>query len=214
MGLGVGRYVEGIQGMSYLEFIGPGFIASTAMFGATFEITFSSYVRMTWQKTFDSIISTPVSAEDVVLGEILWAATKGVLFGLIMMLVLAVFGLIKSWLALWIIPFLFLGNMVFAILGMIVTSIVPSMDLFNLYFTLFITPSFLMSGIFFPIQDLPLPAQWLANLVPLHHLVDVVRPLAWGRPGPAVLWHIIFVVFMILILLPIPVYRMSKRLVN
>ncbi len=214
MGIGVGRYVDGIQGMSYLQFIGPGFIASTAMFGATFEITFSSYVRMIWQKTFDSIISTPVSAEDVVLGEILWAATKGALFGLIMMLVLALFGLIQSWYALWIIPFLMVSNLMFAVLGMIVTSVVPSIDLFNMYFTLFVTPSFLLSGIFFPISGLPRLAQWLANLVPLYHMVEVVRPLAWGKPSVAMGLHALAILIFIVVLLPIPLYRMARRLVN
>ena len=214
MGLGVGRYVEAIHGMNYIQYIAPGFIASTAMFGTSFEVTFSTYVRLTWQKTFDGMVSTPVNAEDVVFGEILWGASKGVLFGCIMMLVLAVVGLIPSWSALWIIPFLFLANMVFATIGMTVSSLVPSMDFFNFYITGFVTPSFLLSGIFFPIDGLPKFAQLLANISPLYHIVEVVRALAWGQQSAATGMHVLIVALAVLILLPYPIHRMSKKLVS
>ena len=214
MGLGVGRYVDGIHGMSYIAFIAPGFIASTAMFGTTFEVTFSTFVRFTWQKTFDAMITTPVNAADVAFGELLWSASKGTLFGTIMLFVLSIFGLIPSWNALLIIPFLLLANLVFAILGMIVTSLVPSMDFFNFYFTGFVTPSFLLSGIFFPIDEMPKLVQFLANFVPLHHIVEVVRSLAWGQWTDMTTFHLCVIVLMVVILIPIPVHRMAKRLVN
>ena len=213
MGLGVGRYVHGIHGMNYINYIAPGFIASTAMFGTSFEVTFSTFVRLIYQKTFDGMVSTPVNAEDVVFGEIVWGASKGVLFGCIMLLVLTVLGLIPSWTALWIIPFLFLANMVFATIGMTVTALVPSMDFFNFYITGFVTPSFLLSGIFFPVDELPKVAQVLANFSPLYHVVEVVRALAWGQTSGIGI-HLLIIALLVLVSLPFPVYKMAKKLVS
>ena len=93
-GLGLGGYITNIQGQSYLAFIAPALVAIAIMNGAFFECTFASFVRMYYQKTFDAIVATPISVEEVVAGELLWGATRATINSTIVLAVIAVFGLV------------------------------------------------------------------------------------------------------------------------
>jgi Predicted membrane protein len=180
MGYGLGRFVPSIDGMSYAQFIAPAILITTVMNSASFETTFSSYTRMEVQKTFSGIATTPVSMAEVVGGEVLWAATKAVMTSCVIFLVLAFFHLIHSpWVALM--P-LVMGatGFLFASLGMLMTSLARSYDHFTYYFTLFISPMFLFSGTFFPLENLPGWAKTLAYFLPLTYAVKVARHLFAG----------------------------------
>ena len=181
MGLGLGAFVKEINGVPYIKFIAPGIVASSAMFAAAYECTYGTYVRMTFQKTFDAILATPVNINDLILGELIWGATKSVLYGTIIIIVISLFGLVDSPLIILTIPFLFTVGLIFAGISVIFTALVPGIDSFNYFFTLFMTPMFLFSGIFFPLDSLPPVVEKIAFFTPLYHLVNIMRSFAAGN---------------------------------
>lgn len=187
IGYGVGRYVAEMGGLPYAVFLAPGIVATTAMNTASFESTFGAFTRMTQQNTYVAILATPCSVADIVAGDILWAATKSLIGVCFVLAVIAAFGLFSSPWALALVPFGFLVGLLFASLGLVATSLAPSYDFFNYYFTLFISVMFLFSGVFFPLENLPPWAQTLAWFLPLTHAVQVARALAAGAPTPALL---------------------------
>jgi len=181
MGYGLGRMVPDVQGMTYPQFIAPAILITTVMNSASFETTFSSYTRMEVQKTFNGIATTPVSMNEVVGGEILWSSTKAMVTSSVIFLVLALFGLIPSfWVALMPIVMACTG-LLFASLGMLMTSFARSYDHFTYYFTMFVSPMFLFSGTFFPLDNLPAWAKTLAYFLPLTYPVQVARHLFAGQ---------------------------------
>ncbi len=214
MGFGLGVYVNQINGLSYIEFLGPGLIASSAMFSTTYEMTYGSYTRMDQQKIFHGMVATPLSIDDVVIGEIFYGTFKGVLYGTVFFLVVAIFGLVKSPWALLIPLPLALMALAFSILSLIWTSLAPNYDSFSYFFTLFISPMFLFAGIFFPVTNLPLGIRFLPWLTPLYHAVQVIRPLALGQVswsiGGDLVWLTVFSILTILI----PLIRIKKRLLK
>lgn len=175
MGLGVGSYIKTVEGHPYLEYIAPGLLASQAMMGATFEVTYNCFVKMNFGKVYDSIIATPVNVEDVALGEILWAMTRGTLYAWMFFVVLVPFGAVPTAAALAALPATILIAAMFATVGLTFTAVNPSIDLYSYYFTLFVSPMFLFSGIFFPLSRMPAWAQGVARLSPLYHGVELVR---------------------------------------
>lgn len=184
MGFGLGRFVQSFNGLSYPEFIAPAILVISVMNGASFETTFSSYTRMEVQKTFHGIAMTPVSMEEVIAGEILWAATKAMITSSVIFLALLAFGLIQSpWVLLMPIV-MGLTGLVFSSLGMLMTSFARSYDFFSYYFTLLISPMFLFSGTFFPVDNLPRWAQVLAYFLPLTYPVKIARHLFAGQILP------------------------------
>jgi lipooligosaccharide transport system permease protein len=213
LGLGLGAYVKEINGVPYVNFIAPGIIASSAMFAATYECSYGTYVRMTYQKTFDAILATPVNVNDLIAGEMLWGATKSVLYGTIIMIVIAIFGLVASPLLLLAIPLLFLAGLIFAEISLIFTAVVPGIDSFNYFYTLFMTPMFLFSGIFFPIENLPAIVGKIAFFTPLYHLVNICRAFSGGKPAVA-LWDVAWVVAVMILLAPYSFRLLRRRLIK
>ena len=182
LGLGLGTFVTSIEGFSYIQFIAPALIAIAIMYGSFFECTYASFVRMYFQKTFDAIIATPVSVEEVIAGELVWGATRATINSTIVLVVVAAFGLISSPLFL-VVPLLaFLGGLMFAAIGMCFTALAQNIDFFNYPSFLLITPMFLLSGTFFPLSSLPGPVQTAAVAVlPLTHVANLTRGLVLGR---------------------------------
>jgi lipooligosaccharide transport system permease protein len=188
LGYGLGAMLADVEGMSYIAFLATGIVCSSTMMAATFEAMYSSFTRMHVQKTWEAIMNAPVSLDDVVLGEAVWAASKSLLSGVAVLLVAWAIGVVQSALALWAIPILFLTGFAFASLGLIMTAASPSYDFFMYYFTLVITPMLLVSGVFFPLSQLPAPMQAVTQFLPLSHAVELVRPLMSGTvPDGAVL---------------------------
>jgi lipooligosaccharide transport system permease protein len=141
---------------------------------------YSGFSRMHVQKTWDAILNAPVTLDDVVLGETVWAASKSFLSGMAVLLVAWALGLTHSALALWAIPIVFLTGLTFAGMGLVMTALSPSYDFFMYYFTLVITPMMLVCGVFFPVSQLPGPLQAVTQILPLTHAVELVRPLMTG----------------------------------
>jgi lipooligosaccharide transport system permease protein len=213
LGLGLGAYVKEINGVPYVNFIAPGIIASSAMFAATYECSYGTYVRMTYQKTFDAILATPVNVNDLIAGEMCWGATKSVLYGTIIMIVIAAFGLVGSPFLLLVIPLLFLSGLIFAEISLIFTAVVPGIDSFNYFYTLFMTPMFLFSGIFFPIESLPAVVGKIAFFTPLYHLVNICRAFSGGTPAAA-LWDVAWIIVVVILLAPYSFRLLRRRLVK
>ena len=190
LGYGLGAMLTDVGGMSYIAFLATGIVCSSTMMSATFEAMYSAFSRMHLQKTWDAIMNAPVTLDDVVLGEAVWAASKSFLSGVAVLLVAWALGVVQSVLALWVIPILFLTGLAFACLGLIMTAVSPSFDFFVYYFTLVITPMMLVCGVFFPISQLPVPLQVVTQFLPLTHAVELVRPLMSGAVPSHIALHL------------------------
>ena len=184
LGYGLGAMLSDVGGMPYIAFLAAGTVCSSTMMSATFEAMYSGFSRMHVQRTWDAIMNAPVTLDDVVLGEAVWAASKSLLSGLAVLAVAWALGLTHSALALWVIPVVFLTGLAFAGMGLVMTALSPNYDFFMYYFTLAITPMMLVCGVFFPLAQLPTPVQAVAQALPLTHAVELVRPLMNGAvPG-------------------------------
>ncbi len=181
LGYGLGAALGDVGGTSYFGFLAGGFMASTTMYAATFESLFSAYSRMHVQKTWEAIVNTPMTLEDVLAGEWAWAATKALAAGACILLIIAVAGHAHSFLALATIPVVVLIGLAFAALGLSVNALASGYDFFSYYMTLLLTPMMMLSGVFFPMERLPGSVQAVAQALPLYHGVQLVRPLLAGE---------------------------------
>jgi lipooligosaccharide transport system permease protein len=217
-GLGLGKLVHNVQyegrTLSYLAFMAPGVLAVAIMFWAFFETTFSSYVRMYYQKTFDAILATPLLVEDVILGELLWGTTKAVIASTIMLGVLAVLGLVSWPTGLWVLPIAMMGGLLFSGFGLIMTSTVKTISQFNVPMFAFILPMFTFAGTFFPIDLLPGWALAIAWCLPLTHLALLVRSAVLGVGHPMLPVSVAYVVVVAIGLSGWSLVRMKKRLIQ
>jgi lipooligosaccharide transport system permease protein len=212
MGFGLGAFVQNIHGQPYINFIAPGIVASSSVFAAVYECTYGTYIRMTFQRTFDAILATPINLDDIVAGELVWGATKSVIFGITIMIVITLFGLVGSPLILLTIPFIFLGGLIFAELSVNFCALVPGIDSFSYFYTLFMTPLFLFSGIFFPLDSMPPVVAHLAFLSPLTHLVNICRAFSAGVMS-TVIGSMVWLVVVAALLAPVPFKLMKKRII-
>ena len=213
MGLGLGAYLSSVRGTDYVDFIAPGVAASTVMFGAILETTYNAFVRIHVRRVTEAIITTPLEVEDVVVGEYLWGATRGLIYGMVFLIVMAVFGLVHSPWVLLAPPVLFLGGLTFAALGMLYTAFVSSIEHFNIFFTAILTPMFLFGGIFFPFDELPRWAQVAGWCLPLSHLVEALRDLTGGDVSAVTALHALVLAGVIAVIFPIPLRRLRHKLV-
>lgn len=213
IGLGIGTYVQQIDGVPYVNFIAPAILAISVMNTAFFECTYGSYVRMYYQKSFDAIIATPLSIEDVIAGELLWGATRSTMYVAIMLPVLAAFNVVSLPLSLLAIPLAFFGGMLFAGIAMCFTAITPSIDTLNYPTFLFITPMMLFSGTFFPLSLLPQTFRYIAYFLPLTHIVSIMRMLTL----PALSWtaalSLVWMGAVMFIVCVVAINMMRKRLI-
>jgi len=214
MGVGLGAYVVLDDGERYLEFVAPGIVAAYAMFSASFECTYGSYIRMEYQKTYDAIIATRLNLEDVVAGEVFWGATRSFLTACVILAVVAAFGLVSSLWALLVPLLAVLSGVMFSSIALFYTSIAPAIYSFNYYFTLFITPMFFFSGVFFPLYKFPEIVQDLSWIAPLTPVVNLSRALVSGQPGEGEWWGLTIIVGLTAIFFPLSLVTMRRRLLK
>ena len=223
LGYGLGAFVPDIEGIPYRQFIAPALIAISVMYGSFFECTYASFVRMYFQKTFDAIIATPVSVEEVIAGELLWGATRATINSTIVLAVVAAFGLISSPLFLVMPLIAFLGGLMFAAIGMCFTALAQNIDFFNYPSFLLITPMFLLSGTFFPLSSLPSPVQTVAlAALPLTHVANLARGMVLGRidtylgfaPEATLLLSAIWISAVTIVFFILSINLMKKKLIK
>ena len=215
LGLGLGGFVQPIDGQPYIQFIAPALVAVSMMYSSFYECTYASFVRMYFQKTFDAIIATPVNIEEVISGEILWGATKSLINSSIVLVVVVAFGLVPSPLFLLIPLVSFLVGFLFSAIAMCFTAIVPNIDAFNYPNFLFITPMFLLSGTFFPLTSMPEFLQLIAQVfLPLTNAVSITRALALGNIQISIVFNLVWMLILTPLFFVLAINLMKKRLIK
>jgi lipooligosaccharide transport system permease protein len=197
LGLGVGFYIDQINGIPYAQFLAPGLIAIAAMNGASFESTYNVYVRMNIARTYDGILATPVSDRELVMGELLWSITRAAIYGTGFYCITLLFGLLPSAWSPLLFGVVLLTGYLFSAIGQAYAHTIPTIDLFSFYFTLFYTPLFIFSDTFFPIRDrLSETWQWLPEITPLYHCVRLMRACASGEFAAILIWDVMYILAM------------------
>ena len=214
LGLLVGQISYRGELVSYVAYIAPALIAINIMNNSFFENTFASFVRMYYQKTFDAIMATPLNLDEIITGEIVWGSVKSIIATILMVAVISFFRLLVYPQTLLIIPLAFVGGLAFGSVAMCFTALVPQIEVFNFPIFLFITPMFLFSGTFFPLETLPHWAQVVAQVLPLTHLVTLVRALATGKLEIQLLLSLLYLVFFSAATFILAIVLMRRRLIN
>jgi len=178
---GLGSLLPDVGGATYLQFLASGSICMSVMYSAKFESLWGAYSRMDTQKTWAAIMNTPSSIDDIVLGEVAWAASKALVTGLAMLLVIWGLGVARSPLALLALPVIFVSGLMFSAMALIVNSLARGYDTLSNYFVVVVTPMVFLSGVFFPLEQLTPWLRLVAEWLPLAAMVDLVRPLILGR---------------------------------
>jgi lipooligosaccharide transport system permease protein len=214
LGFGLGLMVGHVDGVSYIAFLAAGTVSSSVMMSASFESMYSGFSRMHVQRTWEAIMHTPLSLGDIVLGEIVWAASKSMLSGAAIMLVAGLLGYANFPTMLYALPVIALAGLAFASCAMIVTALAPSYDFFMFYQTLVLTPMLLLSGVFFPITQLPSAAQHITLMLPLAHAVALIRPAMLGRPADSVGLHLFVLVAYVVVPFAIATVLFRRRMMR
>ena len=214
MGYGLGAFVNNMGGMSYIEFFFPALLCTTAMMVSFFEATYGNYTKLTHQKTYSTIMLTRIGPDDIVFGELLWAACKG-FFGVVgVILVASLFGLIDSYRIILALPVLFLLSWLFSCLGMLMTSFARNYDSFIYSTSGIIVPMSLLSGTYFPLEQLPNTLRYIAYAFPLTHGVMAVRTLLHQGPLWTVGVNILFLLVASVLAMNISLHRIRKKLLK
>jgi len=190
LGFGIGSLIGTVNGMSYIEFIGTGMVCQSAMFTASFEGMYSAFSRMHVQRTWEGIINAPIALDDVVMAEWLWCASKAVISTAAILLVIVVLGYGHSWLALGVLPVGLLVGLTFGAAGLVMNALAPNYDFFTYFFTLVLTPMLLLSGVYFPVDQMPPALAAATQFLPLKHAIDLARPLMLGHVPENIALHV------------------------
>jgi len=215
VGLGLGKYItQPMGGVKYIEFLGVGLLVTTAMFTSAFECSFGTFIRLEFEKVYDGMLAAPMTVNNLIVGEVLWAGSKGFFFSFAVLCILAAFGIITLPYGL-LAPFVgFLTGVMFATLSLLVTSFVKTINHFNFYFTGFISPSFFFSGVVFPVENLPAFVMPIAEAIPLTHSVRLVRAVCTNSYKPTLLLDLLYIVVFIVVVGFFAIRRLRKRLVS
>ncbi|MEW6501631.1 MAG: ABC transporter permease [Thermodesulfobacteriota bacterium] len=214
MGYGLGHAVPPIAGLTYLQFLAPGLVASAVMYSAAFENTYGSYTRLSLQKTYEAILTTPLTVRDLALGEIAWGASKGLIAASIMLASLPLFGLWPSPWVLALLPILFVAGAFFAAFGLIMTALATDYEFFNYFISLIITPLFLFSGIFFPLDTLSPTARAVCEHLPLTPIVTLSRMFCYGRFTEPWLLKVLGPLFVTILATWLAIVLLRRRLIK
>jgi len=215
-GIGMGAYMGAFGGKSYLSFLVPGVLITSVMMSSTFESLYGAFVKMIHEKLYDSLIATPVSAEDAVAGDILWGAFRGLISGGLMMIVAFFMGVFPVSVPAGVLlgVLMVLIGIMFGALAMIVTSYAPNFDFFNYYTELVITPMLFFSGVFFPLDNFPGWMKTFAQFLPLTHAVQVSRAVYSGVYTKGLILNFAYILALTSVAFWFGVMRMKKRLIK
>ena len=213
-GLGLGAtLVDGVDGLSYVEFVGTGMVATAVIFSSALPAMFGTFVKHRFQNTYDAILAAPVSVEELVTAEMLWIGVRAGFYGSFPLIVAMIFGLSPAWGMLLVPLFCFITALGFAGFGVAVAGTVEKIDQFSYVTTLVITPLFLVAGTFFPIDQLPEGIQVLANFNPLYQLVELVRAAAFGYEATDLL-RVVALLGFGLLMWRLAIRQMTKTLID
>jgi len=191
LGFGVGSLIDPRRaaaipgGAGYLQFLAPGLLAAACMQAASFESSWPIIGKITWARNYYAMLATPLAVDDLIVGELLWVGIRLTTVGTAFVLVAFAFG------AMHITPATLVALLLAVLTGLAFSAPIvayaatlKSGENFNVLFRLIITPLFMFSGVFFPIDRLPSAVQWIAEVSPLYHGVQLVRGFALGELDP------------------------------
>ncbi|HET8587704.1 MAG TPA: ABC transporter permease, partial [Candidatus Limnocylindria bacterium] len=182
-------------GVDYIDWLGPGLMAAMAMQTATFESTYPIMNKIMWGRNYEAMLATPLDTRSILLGELSWMGFRMATLAAVFMIVLWLFGIVASPIAVLAVPVAVLLGLGFAtwLIGYTATQ---KNDLgFTWIFRFVINPLFLFSGTFFPLTQLPQPLVVAAWATPLFHGVELIRGLTLGRLDPvAATLHLLYLV--------------------
>ncbi len=215
-GIGMGAYMGAFGGKPYLHFLVPGVLITAVMMSSSFECLYGTFIKMVHEKLYESLIATPVSADDAVAGDILWGSFRGLISGSLMMIVALVMGVAPASAGRFVLLLVFMVfvGILFGSLAMIVTSIAPNFDFFSYYTELVVTPMLFFSGVFFPLDEFPGWMKTLAQFMPLTHVVRISRSLFTGEPAPGIWGSLAGLVVLTAVIFGISTRMMRKRLIK
>jgi len=212
-GLGLGTIVAAVEGMEYVQFVGTGMVATAILFSAAFSAMYGVFIKHRFQHTYDAILAAPVDVEELVTAEVLWLGVRAGVYGVAPLLVTMVFGLDPAP-GMLLVPFIgAITAFGFAALGVFAAAAVSKIDHFSYIQSALITPLFLVSGTFFPIDGLPEWAQVASNFNPLYHCVQLVRHAVFGFES-ADLFHVLVLLAFAVLTWRLAIWRMEKRLIE
>jgi lipooligosaccharide transport system permease protein len=213
-GLGFGTLVAAVQGIDYVYFVGTGMVATAVLFSSVFSAMYGVFIKHRFQRTYDAILAAPVDVEELVTAEVVWLGIRAGIYGVAPLLVTMLFGLDPSP-GMLVVPFIgAVTGLGFAALGVFAAAIVPKIDHFSYIQSALITPLFLVSGTFFPIDELPHAAQVASFFNPMYHCVQLVRHAVVFGFEPGDLVSAAFLVVFALASWRLAVWRLEKRLIE
>ena len=214
-GFGLGSLITTVgDGISYEEFVGTGMVAMAVLFSSAMPSMFGTFVKYSFQHTYDAILAAPVDTEELVSAEALWMAMRASVFGCAPLIVAMIFGLPPAWGMLAVPAINFLAGFGWSCFGISIAAFVKSIDNFGYITSAVITPLFLVAGTFFPIDQLPEWAQVLAQLNPLYHCVELVRHAAFGFEGWSDVWNVAYLIAFGLIMWRVAIHGMTRKLIS
>ena len=182
LGFGIGTLVGDVDGEPYVTFLAGGMICYSTLNSATAEALYSGFSRLKMQRTWEAVLHAPMTVADVVLGEWVWAAIKALLSGCAILLILYLLGIVHGLRPVVVLPLLFLLGLSVGGVALVMTTLARNYDFFTYYFTLLLTPMGFLSGVFFPLHNLPGWLQDVAWLLPLAHATSLSRQILFGGP--------------------------------
>ncbi|HEV7171958.1 ABC transporter permease [Pedococcus sp.] len=196
LGVGIGALVHTVttdsgRVVTYVQFVAPALLASSAMNGAVFDSTFNVFFKLKYARLYDAVLATPMGPRDIAVGEVCWSLVRGGLYSTLFLLVALLAGAVPSWWALLALPAAVFIGFAFAAAGMFATTFMRSWVDFD-FVTLAIQPMFLFSATFFPLSTYPEALQWVVRCTPLYHGVALERALVLGDVGWGVLGHVLY----------------------
>ncbi len=214
IGLGLGKYIASMDGVSYIEYLAVGLVITSSMYTAAFECTFGTFIRLEYDKVYDGMLAAPITVNNLFVGEILWAGTKGFFFSTCVLIVVCSFRILPISFTLLMPLVGFITGVMMATVSLLVTSFVKDINHLNFFFTGFLSPMFFFSGIVFPISSLPGFIQPLAELFPMTHPVRMVRALSNAHFEPVLIFDALYCVVVVFITGYFAISRLQRRLTN
>jgi lipooligosaccharide transport system permease protein len=212
-GFGFGSLVSRVGGYNYIDFVGTGIVATTVLFSGCFPAMYGTFIKYSFQHTYDAILAAPVDTEELVTAEGLWVGARTGIYGCVPMLVAVVFGLDPAW-GMLLVPFIAaIAGLGWAFFGIFIAARSEKIESFSYWQSGLLTPMFLVAGTFFPLTKLPEWAQVVGNFNPLFHCVQLVRHAVFGFQGLADIGHLAFLIGFALVGWRLAIRYMERKLI-
>jgi lipooligosaccharide transport system permease protein len=218
MGLGLGSMVESdasaFEGVDYLAFFATGMLAANAMQSGIFSATYPLLNKIIWQKNYEAMLATPLRVSDIFWGELAWIGVSLAQQGIPFFLVMSLFGIFDSLVAVLAVPVAVLTGLGCAAATSALTATMERDEAYTWVFRFVVTPLFLLSGTFFPLDSLPDWVVIVANLTPLYHGIELIRQLTIFDFDPlSAGWHLLYLITFLFVASRIALRNFEKRLI-